>query len=112
VNITYTENSKRWREGYELLKQATKRLEEILGPSADSVAAEWEGDVENGRPPMYRLKLRDATGEVGADFTVDGLRVSAYVNIRLSRLWGDLLRIRSDLQHSKVLQMVQELEGG
>jgi hypothetical protein len=106
--VNYTEQAKRWGEGRALLEQATRQLGEIVvGASADSVTAEWDA-ATNGQL-IYTLKLRDSFGEVEASFTPEHLQIAPYMTVRLYRLWGDLLKIQSDEQHKKVLQLVREM---
>jgi hypothetical protein len=112
MKIIYNDNAKKWAEGYALLEHATARLEEIIGSSADLVTVEWNGMLENGYPPAYRLTLRDFTGEAQATLTVQELRSSSYMRVLLHRLWGDVLKVHSDQQHRKVQALVQEQEGG
>ncbi len=105
MNVIFTEKAK--REQYERLLEATKVLEEVLGPSAKIVSAEWDrGENERGRI-VYTLKVRDYTGEVSAAFDPDELRSLSDLRYRLLRLWGDLLQIRSHKQ----LQELTESSG-
>ncbi len=111
MKVTYSEKARQWGEGYQLVQNATKRLEEILGPSADQVTAEWDRTEDALRHVQYTLALRDFTGEVQATFSPAELTFDDYVRARLFRLWGDLLQIRSDKQHRKVVQLLSEMEG-
>lgn len=108
MSVTYSDKAKQWGEGYALLQQATKRLEDILGPSAGSVAAEWDrGQDERGRI-LYTLRIADPTGEVGAAFTPQELESPGHLRFRLLDLWGDLLQRHSDAQVRKLQQLVKE----
>jgi len=109
MKVTYSEKARQWGEGYQLVQNATKRLEEVLGQSADQVTAEWDRTKDPRGGVLYTLKLRDATDQVQASFTPDELKFA--VRFLLYRLWGDLLKIRSDEQHRKVQEMVDQLEG-
>lgn len=42
MNVTYQHKANQRSEEHTLLQDATKRLEEVLGPSAEFVSAEWE----------------------------------------------------------------------
>jgi hypothetical protein len=112
MKATYSEKARQWGEGLALLQQATARLEEILGPSADLVSAEWDRiEDERGRP-LYTLAIRDFTGRVEARFAPEELAHPVHVRARLYRLWGDLLQLRADEQHRKVQALVADQEGG
>ena len=100
---------KQQREGYELLKQATQYLEEVIGPAAATAKAEWDRTTNDKGHKLYTLRLSDWTGSVTASFTPEELKFLPYLRIRLYRLWGDLLQVRSDVQHRKVQKLVQEL---
>lgn len=98
IQVKYTERSRQWGEGFTLLQQATKRLEEVLGPSAPWIRAEWDR-VENGkRRSVYSLRISDWTGEVSATYTPDELRSYLKDSYGWRRLWGDLLQVRSHKQ--------------
>ncbi len=111
MQVTYSDKARQSGESLHLLQQATKRLEEVLGSSADLVTAEWDRTEDARRRIQYTLTLRDSTGEVRASFSASELSFDDYVRSRLNRLWGDLLQIRSDEQHRKVLQLLSEMEG-
>jgi hypothetical protein len=104
VNIAYSESARQWGEGYTLLQQATMRLEEIGGPSAGQVKAEWDRAEDSRGRTIYTLRLSDWTGAVSAAFAPEELRNSTHMRYRLLRLWGDLLQVRSD-------KLLQDLTG-
>jgi hypothetical protein len=109
MNVTYNDKAKRGEED-NLLQRATSRLEEVLGPSAGLVTAEWErGQDERGRI-LYTLKLSDQSGDVSTTFSADELRSPSKVRSRLLELWGDLLQMRSDAQVRKIQQLVTQGE--
>jgi hypothetical protein len=98
MNVTYTDRAKQWGEAFVLLQQATKRLEEILGPSAGLVRAEWDRTEDARGRPLYTLRIADWAGSVSATFTPAELRDSEQMHYCLVRLWGDLLQVRSHKQ--------------
>jgi hypothetical protein len=98
MNVTYSDKAKQWGEGYVLLQQATKRLEEVLGSSAGQVKAEWDRTEDAKRRIIYTLRLSDWTGSVSAAFTPDELQSPSLMRYRFVRLWGDLLQVRSHKQ--------------
>ena len=111
MNVKYTDETKQPGEALGLLQQATQRLAEVLGSSAEVVNAEWDrGQDERGRP-LYTLRLSDFTGAVSARFDPDELR-SPNLRGRFLGLWGDLLQIRSDHQVKKLQQLVREGSDG
>jgi len=58
MNVTYADNIQQGGEGYLLIQQATRRLEEILGLSSGLVSAEWDREVDKTGRSLYRLTLR------------------------------------------------------
>lgn len=98
MEAIYTEKARQWGEGYALLHHATKRLEEILGPSASLVRAEWDRREDARGRTLYTLRLSDWTGETKADFAPDELASADQMRYRLHRVWGDLLQVRSQKQ--------------
>jgi hypothetical protein len=106
MTVTYTDKARQWGEGYVLLQQATKRLEEVLGESAGLVSAEWDRSQDTRRRILYTLKLSDFTGQVSANFAPDELESPSHMRFCLLGLWGDLLQKRSDEQVKKLQQLV------
>src|SRR5690349_16481841 len=92
------------------VSRAENILRDVLGASADHVSAEWSlSDDERGRP-VIGLRLRDFTGAVESRFTPDELENATHLQIRLHRLWGDLLQDRSHRQVSKLKELVRSLD--
>lgn len=103
MKVIYTDKAKQRGEEYPLLQQASQRLEEIVGPSADSVTAEWDR-TEDGRGRMlYTLRISDWTGSATAALAPDELRSTVNLRHRLLQLWGDLLQIRNQYQLQKLM---------
>jgi hypothetical protein len=105
MNIIYQDRAKQWREGYALLEQVTRRLEEVVGQSADPVTAEWDRAEDAQGHLVFTLRLSDWAGSVTGVFAPEELASSSHMRSRFYRLWGDLLQIRSSKQ-------LQELMGG
>jgi hypothetical protein len=86
---------------YALARQATERLDELLGPPARRAQAEW--DLGRGRQgDVVLLKLSD-TGGVPADsatavFDPGEMNNQPPFDGRLLLLWGNVLKARSDRQ--------------
>lgn len=110
MNVAYSDRTKQTEEHSELLQQATEELKEILGSAQDSVRAHWDRvEDEQGRL-LYSLKLSDFSGEVEATFAPEELRRGWHRDLRLARLCGKLLQIRS----RKLMEALREpfdLEG-
>ena len=87
-----------------LAQQATSSLEDVLGPSAELVTAEWDRSEDVRGRSLVLLRLSDFTGSATATFEPWELESATHMRSRLHRLWGDLLQVRSH-------QQLQELIG-
>jgi hypothetical protein len=96
--LTYHPGIRQSERLYHLAQQARARLEEVLGPSAGQVSAEWDRGEDGRGRPVVTLKLTDWTGSVTATFDPTELENPVHVRQRLVRLWGDLLQERSHRQ--------------
>jgi hypothetical protein len=102
MDVIYSSEVREW-DGFKLLEQASILLAEVLGPqSAALVKAEWNRVQDPNGRMVYRLTIRDFTGEVSTDFTLDELQNPLHMRFRLPRLWGDLLQVRNNQQHQQV----------
>jgi len=83
-----------------LVKRANQLLEEILGPQAGSVTANWYEEIRDpGRFHFVTLNLSDSTGASAVTpFTAGELTREDYLRARFHRVWGDLLQERSHRQ--------------
>jgi hypothetical protein len=111
MKVNYLPSAEQWGEGKLLIDQATQRLEDILGQSSGQVTATWERVEDSRGRTLHRLKLKDFTGEVSADFAPDELRNAAHMHVRLYRLWGDLLRIRNNQVHNSAIAISGQISG-
>jgi hypothetical protein len=103
VDVQYSPEVRHWPEELKLLEQASTLLPAILGsPSSELVKAVWSCVQDHKGGTLYRLTIRDFTGEVSTDFARDELQNPLHMRVRLYRLWGDLLQIRNNQQHQKV----------
>jgi phosphoribosylglycinamide formyltransferase-1 len=107
MNVTYSDGVKERGERYELLQQATKGLEEVLGPAAASAKAEWDRTEDPKGRTLYTLRVSDWTGSAAASFAPEELTSATHMRVRLHHLWGDLLGARS----RKQLQELMETNG-
>ena len=102
------------RQSKELLSLAqlrTTQLEEILGQSAPLVSAEWDRSEDAKGRPIVTLRLWDFTGSVTTVFAPEELESPAHMRVRLNRLWGDLLQVRTQ-QQLRDLQETGDPKGG
>ncbi len=113
MEVQYSPEVRQWTEGLPLIQQASTRLAGILRPeSSQLVKAEWTRVQDPEGRTLYRLTMRDLTGEVSTDFTLDELQNQLHMRFRLPRLWGDLLKIRNERQHQQVQILLDQLTTG
>ncbi len=108
MTVTFTDQAKRWGQDLELLQQATKRLEEVLGASTPLVSAKWDQGADDRGRTFYTLTISDFDGEVSAQLAADELQSPRHLRSRFLGLWGDLLQARSDKQVRKLQEMVTQ----
>lgn len=90
-----------------LLEQASALLADILGPqSSQVVKAQWARLQDHQGRALYRLTIRDFTGEAFTDFAPDELQNPLHMPFRMYRLWGDLLQVRNELAHQEVQRLL------
>lgn len=111
MDVKIADNLKNNRELSGLIQQATKQLEDVVGTSNDSVRAEWDQTSDNHGRPVITLRLTDWTGTVQAQFRPNDLKSPLPLELRLLRLWGDLLQIRSHRQVDDLRHSVEALQG-
>ena len=91
--------------------EATRQLQRLVGKSACRLRVKWDL-VESNR---IRLTLADSTGQVADEFTPDQLAPNDELargfrlRRRLSKLWGELLDIRLDIQLERILHPEDEV---
>jgi hypothetical protein len=108
----YSTEARQDADRFGLLKQASALLEEILGPeSSQFVNAQWDRLEDHKGRTMYRLTIRDFTGQVSTDFAPDELQNPLHMRFRMYRLWGDLLQIRNNQQHQQVELISSQMAG-
>jgi hypothetical protein len=112
MDVQYSPDTRQSPEAA-LLEQASTLLTDILGPqSSQLVKAKWNRVQDPQGRPIYRLTIRDFTGEVFTDFSPDELQNSLHMRFRMYRLWGDLLQVRNNLQHQQVQSLSSEITTG
>lgn len=95
LKVSYGPNLCQWAEGKALAEAAFRLLAEVIGPTGGEVSVEWERPSGPFDAPEILLRLADASGSVSAVFDPRELKSSSLLRIRLARLWGELLEIRS-----------------
>jgi hypothetical protein len=103
-SLVFSDNVRQSKELYELAQQANALLEEVLGPSADLVSAEWERSKDAKGRDLLNLRIADWSGSESAIFAPLELKETAGLRWRLNRLWGDLLQTQSHKLLDKLLQ--------
>jgi hypothetical protein len=103
MEVHYSPEVRQWADGVKLVEQASSLLADILGPqSSQLVKAAWNRVQDRQGRTLYRLTIRDFTGEVSTDFSPDELQNPLHMRFRLYRLWGDLLEVRNNQEHQQV----------
>jgi hypothetical protein len=109
-NVVYGEKLRQTEALLVQAQQATRLLEEILGPSAGQVTAEWDrSDDPKGRALMM-LRISDWTGAKSTAFDPWELEQPTQLRVRLYRLWGDLLQARNEKQLQELMGTAGEGE--
>ena len=80
------------------VRDATRLLEQQLGPAAERIRAEWSLASNDGGRPVVNLTISDWTGTVGYPFAPGELANPFHLQVRFHRLWGDFLQVRSHTQ--------------
>jgi hypothetical protein len=83
-----------WLAGAVRLADLILKAESDKSPG--TVSASWSVVGYELERPIVRLTISDSSGSADAVLAADQLGDSHEVRSRLLRLWGDLLRIRSD----------------
>jgi hypothetical protein len=89
------------------IRDSSQLLEQVIGPTAALVKADWTLIKDDQGRPLIDLRISDWTGSVGYRFSPDQLDSPSLMQIRLHRLWGDLLMVQS---HVRLDHMIWELE--
>lgn len=105
MEVTYSSDIERM----DLLAPLSAQLDKLISPRfSPKVKAGWTMLRELHAPAQYRLSLRDDSGHVFTDFTLDELTNRLHMQYRLPSIWGDLLKIRNDREHDEVLRLMRE----
>lgn len=109
MDVQYSPEIQKQAE-FGLIRKISDQLNEVVGPqSSQIVKADWACVKDHRDRALYRLTLRDFTGEASTDFTLEELRNPIMVSVRLYRLWGDLLQVRNNVHHERVQLLSSQL---
>jgi hypothetical protein len=98
MKVTYSEKTKQPAASYSLLQQATGKLEEVVGRHSVTANADWDLTEDAKGRPLYTLRVSDGSDSAKTSFAPDELTPSYFLQIRLYRLWGELLQSRTERQ--------------
>lgn len=87
------------------VEDATRLLQRKVGKSARRLQVRWS--VVG--PGEVRLTMTDSTGEVSGTFRTEDLAYGFRLKRRLSKLWGDLLGARMEIQLDRILHPEDEV---
>lgn len=93
------------------IDEASKILERELGQSAATARARWSLIQDQKGRPAISLTVSDWTGAVEYRFAPAELKNTSHMELRLHRLWGDLLQVHSHHQlDSEIWALHQQAE--
>ncbi len=97
MHVVYKEPVTQWREGEVIARHATRRLEEVAGPSAPGLTVVWDAVFPQG---VYQFTMQILDKDVGvtSTFSPEELRSPARSRARLLEIWGDFLQLRSHFE--------------
>ena len=105
MNVIYTERAKQESEGYHLLQQLTKNLEEVIGPPAANLTAQWDRTNDAKGQTRYTLGITDSADKASTSFEPDELKSNHHMRYRLLRLYDNLLKARTDRHFRRLEDM-------
>jgi hypothetical protein len=104
MKVTYSEKVQQAHEDYAILQQATKLLQQGLGPSGAQATAEWDRTEDERGQAVYTIRISDSAGLTAqARFSPQELRIPSHVRLRLLHAWGDVLQERSHKQLQELI---------
>ncbi len=95
MNVIYDDKTKAPGEGFKLLQQTTNQLQEFMGSYAQAATVEWDRVGDDNGQSLFKIKLRNPSGEVSTSFDLEELRRPTRVRIDLLHMFGELLKIES-----------------
>src|SRR5438128_1095417 len=85
------------------VERANNILELVLGQSSGLVNADWTLTYDERNQPLLTLRLSDFAASVEARFALEEMENPEHLWLRLHRVWGDLLQVRSHKQLQELL---------
>jgi hypothetical protein len=110
MNVNNSDRAKQGKEGFALLQEVTKRLEEMVRKSIAKVTADWDRVEDEKGHSLYTLRISDGTHSAQTQFTLAQLKFTVYWEGWLFRIWDELLAKRSDAQGRKVQELIAQLD--
>lgn len=104
MKIIYSEALRQSSDLFALAQQATRVLEEVVGRSFLPIVAEWDRIADSQDRPLIVLRLSDGTEKVMAHLAPTELTDAENLDIRLSRLWDELLEATSRKQLERLFE--------
>ncbi len=92
--------------------RANDLLKAELGPSEPVVTTKWSTGHDSSNRPVIALEIADPMASVTANFRVQELTKNGdRLQVRLRRLWDNVLQNRSDKLMERIHQLATHLEG-
>ena len=102
-------------ELHALIESANRVLDHELGPSSGQVEAAWFYAADSESPsngPMIGLSIKDKAESASTIVSRSELSDPHRIAVRVLRLWGDLLQVRSHKQLASLAESTPQVEGG
>jgi hypothetical protein len=97
LHVTFGDRLSAWSTGRILADTAHRLLVDLIGPSAGEVVVEW-GVAEDGQDRrMVTLDIRDPAFQTSVQAIIDQKEFDdpSVLELRLARIWGTILQMRS-----------------
>ncbi len=104
MNVTFSNETRKSDASFNLLRNATRVVEEAIGDSTTD--AVWDRAPDDHGSPKYTLRISDGNESADDHFTPEELESTLRMQIRAYRLLGKLLQVRSN----KILQRINQSE--
>jgi hypothetical protein len=97
LRIIVSERLAKWPDGRKLVDEANRLLTEIIGPSAEEVVVEGDGQAETSGPQGVSVRISDPTIPFANKTFLDlqQLENLPFLRVYLAGVWGSVLRGRS-----------------
>jgi len=91
------------------IQLASKILEDVVAKSRAPIQAQWDTTADDKNREFIELKMKDWSGEVEGFFAPQDLKLIDELYWRFSKLYGDLLRIRSRKSRDELLASLEKV---